>query len=80
MKLTIIAPTGGVGRHLLAQALDAGHDVTAVARNPAKLPPDVLAAKNARIITGDLAAPGAERPDMCRDATDYQRASTTQIE
>ena len=57
MKLTIIAPTGGVGRQLLAQALDAGHDVTAVARNPAKLPPDVLAAENARIITGDLAAP-----------------------
>jgi nucleoside-diphosphate-sugar epimerase len=39
MKLTIIAATGGVGRQLLAQALDAGHDVTAVARNPAKLPP-----------------------------------------
>ena len=28
MKLTIIAATGGVGRQLLAQALDAGHDVT----------------------------------------------------
>ena len=42
MKLTIIAPTGGVGRQLLAQALDVGHDVTAVARHPAKLPPDVL--------------------------------------
>jgi putative NADH-flavin reductase len=36
MKLTIIAPTGGVGRDLLAQALDAGHDVAVVARNPAK--------------------------------------------
>ena len=48
MKLTIIAPTGGVGRQLLAQALDAHHDVTAVARNPAKLPPDVRATRDAR--------------------------------
>ena len=57
MKLTIIAATGGVGRQLLGQALDAGHDVTAVARNPAKLPPEVLAAGSARIVLADLAAP-----------------------
>jgi putative NADH-flavin reductase len=43
MKLTIIAATGGVGRQLLAQALDAGHDVTAVACTPAKLPQDLRA-------------------------------------
>jgi putative NADH-flavin reductase len=55
MKLTIIAATGGVGRQLLAQALDAGHDVTAVARTPAKLPQDLRAA--ARIVTADLASP-----------------------
>jgi len=57
MKLTIIAPTGGAGRQLLAQALDAHHDVTAVARNPAKLPPDVLATRDARVVTSDLADP-----------------------
>src|SRR5215469_4301776 len=57
MKLTIIAATGGVGRQLLAQALDAGHDVTAVARNPAKLSPGVLAARNASFVTSDLASP-----------------------
>ena len=57
MKLTIIAATGGVGRQLLAQALDAGHDVTAVARNPAKLPAQLLAGRAARIVTADLAAP-----------------------
>src|SRR5262249_14297458 len=49
------AATGGVGRQLLAQALDAGHDVTAVARNPARLPHDLQAA--ARIVTADLARP-----------------------
>jgi putative NADH-flavin reductase len=37
MKLTIVAATGGVGRELLEQAVAAGHDVTAVVRNPAKL-------------------------------------------
>ena len=55
MKLTIIAATGGVGRQLLVQALDAGHDVTAVARNPAGLPHDLQAAT--RIVTADLARP-----------------------
>ena len=35
MKLTIFAATGGIGRHALNRALAAGHDVTAVARNPA---------------------------------------------
>ena len=34
MKLTVIAATGGVGRQVVEQALAAGHDVTAVARNP----------------------------------------------
>ena len=57
MKITIIAATGGVGRQLVDQALAAGHDVTAVARNPAKLPPDVLAGGTARVVAVDLARP-----------------------
>ena len=56
MKITIIAATGGVGRQLVSQALAAGHDVTAVARNPAKLPPDVQAGA-ARVVTADLSHP-----------------------
>ena len=51
MKLTIIAATGGVGRELLEQAVAAGHDVTAVVRNPGKL------SRKVRAITADLAAP-----------------------
>lgn len=35
MKLAIVAATGGIGRQLVAQAVVAGHDVTAVVRNPA---------------------------------------------
>jgi putative NADH-flavin reductase len=41
MKLTVIAATGGIGRAVLAQALEAGHDVTAVVRDRSKLDRDV---------------------------------------
>ena len=51
MKLTIFAATGGIGRQALEQAVAAGHDVTAVVRNPGKLSGEV------RIVTADLAAP-----------------------
>jgi putative NADH-flavin reductase len=37
MKLVVVAATGGVGRQVLAQAVAAGHDVTAVVRNPARM-------------------------------------------
>ena len=56
MKLTIFAVTGGIGALALEQALAAGHDVTAVARNPRNLPSGV-----ARIITADLATPDPGR-------------------
>jgi putative NADH-flavin reductase len=49
MKLTVFAATGGIGRQLLDQALAAGHDVTAVARNPSTLPDGV------RTMAADLA-------------------------
>jgi putative NADH-flavin reductase len=49
-KITIVAATGGVGRQLLEQAVAAGHDVTAVARNPGKL------TRQVRSVTADLAA------------------------
>jgi putative NADH-flavin reductase len=51
MKLTIFAATGGIGRQALEQAIAEGHDVTAVVRNPQRLP-----SAQARIVTADLAA------------------------
>ena len=54
MKLTILAATGGIGRQLLEQALAAGHDVTAVVRNPTKL---TQPAGQVRVVTTDLATP-----------------------
>jgi len=50
MKLVIFAATGGIGRHLLDQAIAAGHDVTAAARDPKKVPGAV------RTVRIDLAA------------------------
>src|SRR5882724_504785 len=50
MKLTIFAATGGIGHQLVEQAVAAGHDVTAVVRNPKKV------SESVRIVTADLAA------------------------
>ena len=44
-----LAATGGVGRQILRQAIVAGHDVTAVVRNPQRLISQV------RTVTADLA-------------------------
>jgi uncharacterized protein YbjT (DUF2867 family) len=51
MKLTIFGATGGLGRQAIDQAIAAGHDVTAVARSPEKLPGTV------RVVTADLTDP-----------------------
>jgi putative NADH-flavin reductase len=59
MKLTIFAPTGGIGRQIFEQAVAVGHDVTAVARDPRSL------AGKARIVTADLAA---AEPDVLQSA------------
>lgn len=51
MKLLILGGTGGTGRQLVSQALEAGHDVTVLARDRAKLGPD---RPRLRVIVGDL--------------------------
>jgi putative NADH-flavin reductase len=51
MKLTIFAATGGIGRHLLDQALAAGHDITVVVRRPNQISGGV------RVVASDLATP-----------------------
>ena len=53
MKLTIIAATGGIGRHSFEQAVAAGHEVTVVARSPHDLEGAV------RTFATDLASPDA---------------------
>jgi putative NADH-flavin reductase len=65
MKLTIFAATGGIGRQLLEQAVSAGHDVTAVVRNPER-----LAGTAARVVTADLAAPDPAVLESAVDGAD----------
>lgn len=63
MRIIVVAATGGVGRQLVAQAMAAGHDVTAVVRDPARLPPGV------RAVCADLAdASGRALEDAVRGA------------
>jgi putative NADH-flavin reductase len=54
MKITIIAATGGIGRHVVEQSVADGHEVTAVARRPRDLPPGV------RTVAVDFAHPDTE--------------------
>ncbi len=54
MKLLIIGATGGTGRELVAQALAAGHEVTALVRNPEKLG---TRHERLRLVQGDILDP-----------------------
>lgn len=38
MKIVVLGGTGGTGRQIVSQALEAGHDVTVYLRDPAKAP------------------------------------------
>jgi putative NADH-flavin reductase len=57
MKLLVFGPTGGTGRELVKQALAQGHEVTAYARNPAKL--GDLTHPRLQVVRGDVLDPTA---------------------
>jgi len=60
MELTIFGATGATGNCLTEQALAAGHEDTAVVRDPARL--SVPAHPQLRVITADLMDPAAISP------------------
>jgi putative NADH-flavin reductase len=60
MKLTILGASGATGTCLTSQALAAGHDVTAVVRDPARLV--IPAHPRLRILTADVMDPVAISP------------------
>jgi putative NADH-flavin reductase len=60
MQLTIFGATGGTGTCLVAQALKAGNDVTAVVRDPARL--TVPAHPRLRVETADIMDPASILP------------------
>ena len=54
VKVLVFGSTGRTGRHLVAQALEQGHDVTAVARDPRKLE---MRHDKLRLVRGDVLDP-----------------------
>ncbi|MFF2957566.1 NAD(P)-dependent oxidoreductase [Streptomyces sp. NPDC057963] len=61
MRITVFGATGGVGQEIVRQAVAAGHEVTAVVRDPARLP----------VLLSDVqvhAAAGLDDPEALREA------------
>ncbi|MHC5259641.1 NAD(P)-dependent oxidoreductase [Streptomyces sp. UC4497] len=66
MKLTVFGATGGIGQEIVKQALAAGHEVTAVVRDPARL---TVSGERLEVVRGDLKDPESLRPAVAgRDA------------
>ncbi|OAR24966.1 epimerase [Streptomyces sp. ERV7] len=66
MKLTVFGATGRIGTELVRQALAAGHQVTAVVRDPGRF---AVTGAGLEVVRGDLASPDSLRPAVAgRDA------------
>jgi putative NADH-flavin reductase len=66
MRLLIVGATGGTGRQLVRQALERGHHVTALARNPSRLE---VRHERLAVVQGDvLDAPSVEAAVRGQDA------------
>jgi putative NADH-flavin reductase len=52
-KLLVLGATGGTGQHVVSQALDVGHEVTAYVRDPAKL---AITRERLRVVSGAITA------------------------
>lgn len=66
MNLTVFGATGGIGQEIVRQALGAGHRVTAVVRDPARL---TVGGERLEVVRADLSDPGALRAAVTgRDA------------
>lgn len=55
MRLTVFGATGGTGVEVVGQALAAGHEVTAVVRDPSRLPADLR--ERADVLRADVMDP-----------------------
>ena len=90
MQLTIFGASGKTGRHLAWQALAAGHHLTAVVRDPARLP--VRHERLAVVVAGGLDPPAIEPavadagavvsalgPSISRDTSSIMSAGTASI-
>jgi putative NADH-flavin reductase len=69
MNLTVFGATGGIGREIVRQALGAGHRVTAVVRDPARLDVSAAAGHALEVFRADLTDPEPLRTAVAgRDA------------
>ncbi|MFE0651604.1 NAD(P)-dependent oxidoreductase [Streptomyces sp. NPDC059534] len=83
MRLLLFGVTGGTGAQLLDQALGAGHQVTAVARDPARVPVTDPGTR-LTVVPGDVlapdgwrrAVPGHDAVVSCLGSTDRKHPTT----
>lgn len=66
MRITVFGATGGVGQEIVQQALTAGHEVTAVVRDPARL---TVTGPGLTVFPADLS-----RPETLRGAVEGRDA------
>ena len=72
MKMTVFGATGGIGGHVVRQALDAGHKVTAVVRNPARFDVSHPALEGTR-------GPGLTDPEVLRPVLEASDAAISGV-
>lgn len=81
MKLTLFAATGRIGRQILDQAVAAGHEVTAVVRNPAGLAnaPVHIVQADLRVANPADLAPAIEGADAVLSGLGRRKKSDTGV-
>lgn len=82
MRLTIFGATGGTGTQLVRQALDAGHQVTAVVRDPARLavPQHArLRVERTDVMDADAVVPAVENVDAVVSALGHRRSGPADV-
>jgi putative NADH-flavin reductase len=78
MRVLVLGATGATGRHLLDQALARGHQVSALARNPAKLH---RRSRDLTVVQGDVTdALAVERALTSQDAVLCALGSSTPLQ
>jgi putative NADH-flavin reductase len=82
MRLTVFGATGGTGTEVVRQALDAGHEVTAVVRDPARLTvPERagLRVVRADVMDRDAIVPAVEGADAVVSALGHRRGGPVTV-
>jgi putative NADH-flavin reductase len=82
MRLTVIGATGGIGTEVVRQALDAGHEVTAAVRDPARMAvaaPDRLRVVQADVLDAEAVLPAVKGADAVVSALGPRRGGPATV-